>query len=95
MQYTASSFADFLVRIFQFGLWSERHGGKVAGLFPPATEFSSHTPDTVLDRVLSPAFLGVAWFCRQLRAAIHNGVIAFYLLYIALTVIVLLALFIP
>jgi hydrogenase-4 component B len=95
MQYTASSFADFLVRIFQFGLWSERHSGKVAGLFPPATEFSSHTPDTVLDRVLFPAFLGVAWFCRQLRAAIHNGVIAFYLLYIALTVIVLLALFIP
>ena len=95
MQYTASSFADFLVRLFKFGLWSERHGGKVAGLFPGATQFSSHTPDTVLDRVLFPVFLGVAWFCRQLRAIIHNGVITFYLLYIALTVIVLLALFIP
>lgn len=95
MQYTASSFADFLVRLFNFGLWSQRHGGKVAGLFPGTTQFSSHTPDAVLDRVLLPVFLGVAWFCRQLRAGIHNGVIAFYLLYIALTVIVLLALFIP
>jgi len=94
MQYTASSFADFLVRLFHFGLWSERHGGKVAGLLPTTTRFASHTPDTVLDRLLMPTFLAAAWLCRQLRARIHNGVIAFYLLYIALTVIVLLALFI-
>lgn len=94
MQYTASSFADFLVRLFHFGLWSERHGGKVTGLFPGTTQFSSHTPDVILDRILLPVFLGVAWFCRQLRAGIHNGVIAFYLLYIALTVIVLLLMFI-
>ncbi|MDT8442994.1 MAG: hypothetical protein RQ722_01785, partial [Desulfuromonadales bacterium] len=94
MQYTASSFADFLVRLFHFGLWSERHGGKVAGLLPTVTRFASHTPDTVLDRVLLPVFLAAAWLCRQLRTAIHNGVIAFYLLYIALSVVVLLALFI-
>ena len=94
MQYTASSFADFLVRLFHFGLWSERHGGQVTGLLPGVTRFSSHTPDTVLDRVLFPIFLGAAWLCRLLRACIHNGVIAVYLLYIALTVIVLLALFI-
>ncbi len=94
MQYTASSFADFLVQLFRFGLLSKRHGGKVAGLFPLETRFSSHTPDTVLDRVLFPVFLGVAWFSRQLSAIIHNGVTAFYLLYIALTVIVLLALLI-
>jgi len=92
MQYTASSFADSLVRLFHFGLWSERHGGKVAGLFPAATRFAGHTPDAVLDRVLSPIFLGAAWLCRLLRAYIHNGVIAFYLLYIALAVIVLLGL---
>jgi hydrogenase-4 component B len=92
MQYTASSFADSLVRLFHFGLWSERHGGKVAGLFPAATRFAGHTPDAVLDRVLSPIFLGAAWLCRLLRACIHNGVIAFYLLYIALAVIVLLGL---
>ncbi len=54
MQYTASSFADVLVSQFRFGLWTERHGGTVHGLFPAAGEFASHTPDAVLDRVLLP-----------------------------------------
>jgi len=92
MQYTASSFADSLVRLFRFGLWSERHGGEVAGLFPEREEFSSHTPDLVLDRTLSPAFSGLAWLFRRLRSLIQNGVAAIYLLYVALTLIVLLTL---
>lgn len=92
MQYTASSFADILVRLFQFGLWNERHGGKVPGLFPAATRFSSHTPDAVLDRLLSPLFLCIAWLFRRTRAIIQNGVIAIYLLYVALAVMALLAL---
>ena len=91
MQYTASSFADSLVRMFRFGLWSERHGGWVAGLFPEQEEeFASHTPDLVLDRGLRPAFAGLAWLFRRLRRLIQNGVAAIYLLYIALTLIVLL-----
>ncbi len=89
MQYTASSFADSLVRQFNFGLWSKRHGGKVPGLFPPAAQFSSHTPDAVLDRVLFPAFRGTARLCRYLRARIQNGETACYLLYVVLTVIAL------
>lgn len=92
MQYTASSFADFLVRLFHFGLRSERHDSEVIGPFPGATRFASHTPDLVLDRLLLPGFLAAARLCRQLSASLHNGVIAFYLLYIALTVIALLAL---
>jgi hydrogenase-4 component B len=94
MQYTASSFADALVRLFKFGLWSERHGGNVSGLFPQATQFSSHTPDAVLDRLLTPLFRASAWLCRRLRAIFQNGEIAFYLLYFVLTIIALLTLFI-
>ena len=90
MQYTASSFGDFLVQLFNFGLGSERHGGKVSGLFPPNTCFSSHTPDAVLDRMLYPLFRGNAWLCRYLRARIQNGETAFYLLYVVLTIIALL-----
>ncbi|OHB33837.1 MAG: hypothetical protein A2X84_10630 [Desulfuromonadaceae bacterium GWC2_58_13] len=93
MQYTASSFADFLVRLFHFGLWSERHGGRVSGLFPVPERFSSHTPDAVLDRMLFPLFRGGAWLFRHLRARIQNGVTAIYLLYVALTLVVLLTLF--
>ncbi|MCD6526002.1 MAG: hydrogenase [Desulfuromonas sp.] len=93
MQYTASSFGDFLVQLFNFGLKSERHGGKVSGLFPSGAHFSSHTPDAVLDRMLFPLFRGSAWCCRYLRSRIQNGEIAFYLLYVVLTIIALLTLF--
>jgi len=92
MQYTASSFADNLVRLFRFGLWSKRHGGQVEGLFPQDDEFSSHTPDLVLDRTLTPAFAGIAWLFHWLRRLFQNGVVAIYLLYVALTLIVLLTL---
>ncbi len=94
MQYTASSFADFLVQLFKFGLWSERHGGKVTGLFPITTQFSSHTPDAVLDRLLAPLFITAAWLCRRLRAIFQNGEMAFYLLYFVLTIVALLIFFI-
>jgi len=92
IQYTSSSFADTLVRLFRFGLWSQRHGGQVNGLFPLREKFTSHTPDLVLDRAMIPAFAGFSWLFRWLRSLIQNGVAAIYLLYIALTLIVLLTL---
>jgi hydrogenase-4 component B len=91
MQYTASSFADFLVSQFRFGLWTERHGGTVRGLFPKAgTTFTSHTPDAVLDRVLLPVCQQVARWCCWLRARVQNGMVPTYLLYVALTLVILL-----
>jgi hydrogenase-4 component B len=90
MQYSASSFADFLVSQFRFGLWTERHGGKVHGLFPAYGEFVSHTPDAVLDRVLLPGFRKLAQGCCWLRARVQNGLIPTYLLYVALTLLLLL-----
>ncbi len=92
IQYTASSFADTLVRLFDFGLWSERHGGAVKGLFPRQTTFASHTPDAVLDRILTPLFKAFAWFFWKVRAAVQNGSLALYLLYVVLTMLALMAL---
>jgi hydrogenase-4 component B len=90
MQYTASSFAALLVSQFRFGLWTERHGGRVQGLFPAPGAFSSHTPDTVLDRLLLPGCKQVARWCCWLRARVQNGMIPTYLMYVALTLLVLL-----
>jgi len=90
MQYTASSFADGLVGLFHFGLKTEREGGDVQGLFPAPEHFHSHTPDSVLDSGLLPLFQRVGWLCVRLRARIQNGMVAFYLAYVALTVLCLL-----
>jgi hydrogenase-4 component B len=92
MQYSASSFADFLVGLLRFGLWSERHGNEVRGLFPRPEHFASHTPDVVLDRFLVPSFRAAAWLFRRLRTYVQNGLTSFYLLYVALTLILLLLL---
>jgi len=90
MQYTASSFADSLVRLFQFCLRSDRHGNVVSGLFPPPGRFSSHTPDAVLDLLLTPLFGNIGFVFRRLRAIFQNGEIAIYLSYVALSITALL-----
>ncbi|MGE4298020.1 MAG: proton-conducting transporter membrane subunit [Desulfovibrionaceae bacterium] len=92
MQYTASSFADSLVRLFRLGLFTRRHGGPDASLFPRMAGFATHTPDAALDLAFTPAFRGAALVFRRVRAYVQNGVAASYLLYIVLTVIVLLTL---
>lgn len=90
MQYTASSFADFIIKLFHFGLWTSEHGGNSRGLFPKMTKYSSHTPDTVLDRLLLPAFNILAVVSTWLRMWLQNGIIGVYLLYVVLTLIALL-----
>ncbi len=92
MQYTASSFGDSLVRLFQFTLRCERHGDRVEGLFPSEQEFSSHTPDVVLDHGLRPLFNAVADKLGRLRRLLQNGIVACYLLYVVLTLTGLLVL---
>ncbi|MEZ4601392.1 MAG: proton-conducting transporter membrane subunit [Syntrophotaleaceae bacterium] len=90
MQYTASSFADGLVRLFRFGLWTERSGDRVDGIFPRVNGFHSQTPDTVLDRGLFPGFRLAGQAFVWLRSRVQNGKTARYLLYVALTVVFLL-----
>lgn len=92
MQYTASSFGALLVDLFRWSLRSDRHGGRARGLFPAATEFSCHTPDTILDRGVIPVCRGTIHVFGRLRALIQNGSTSFYLLYVALALVALLTL---
>jgi hydrogenase-4 component B len=94
MQYTASSFAEMLTSLFRWGLRTDSHGGEIDGIFPGRTEFSTHTPDTVLDRLLIPGLGISARVGTWLRARIQHGVGGLYILYVALTLGILLVLFI-
>jgi hydrogenase-4 component B len=90
MQYSASSFADGLVGLFRWALWTERHAAGIAGVFPAPARLTTHLPDPVLDRMIVPA---AGWLTRATiwlrwfqRGHLHS-----YVLYILITVIVALA----
>jgi hydrogenase-4 component B len=87
MQYTASSFAEFLVGLFSWALHPVGRSVRLATLFPQAVGFSSHVPDVVLDRAVLPASRRIArafvWF-----RWIQQGNIHVYLLYVLATLLV-------
>jgi len=91
MQYTASSFAQILDRLFRRVLVTEVHTPRIEGLFPRTPDrFESHVPDPVLDRLLRPAIERSQRGLGLVRA-IQTGHIQMYLVYIVLTVVALLA----
>jgi hydrogenase-4 component B len=90
-QYTASSFADGLVAGVAPGRRMERLAS--SALFPAPGHMHSHLPDPALDRVLLPAWRLVARVFVRGRALIHNGMTTAYLLYVALTLLVMLILY--
>ena len=93
MQYTSSSFAQPVVSFFRLVLnyRSVRHmpdAGSAAS-FPKNWRFHSHVPDLFLDNIYVPAFQGISSVLSRLRW-MQGGKIHNYVLYIALTLIVLL-----
>jgi len=88
-QYTASSFADSLVRLLGWILRPVREEPVLARPFPAGSRFHSHLPDTVLDRAVLPsaalASRTFAWF-----RPIQQGSVHVYLFYILATVVALL-----
>jgi hydrogenase-4 component B len=88
MQYTASSFAQTLVGFFSWALRPSVHAGAPAGLFPAATRFETHVPDTVLERAILPLSRGGARALRWFRWVQHGNV-HLYLVYVVATLIVL------
>jgi hypothetical protein len=90
MQYTASSFAQVLSRLFRRVLFADMHRPALRSPFPGGARFESHVPDPVLDRLILPATdrgrLGFG-FVR----AIQTGHIQSYLVYIVVTLVALLA----
>lgn len=94
MQYTAGSFAQTIVILFDRILQPQRHPPHVAGLFPSPSQTHSHVDDAVLDRLMFPAARRIAasfsWFHRFQR-----GLTQHYVLYVLLTLIVLLCTLFP
>jgi len=89
MQYTATSFAEPIVRGFA-GLLSPRHKYEPPkGPFPREAALESETPDACREKIFRPAFRGIDWVLAHLRWLQHGGV-HLYVLYIALTLLILL-----
>ena len=89
MQYTASSFADGLVRGMSWVLWPKVQGGRVRGFFPFPRRFHTHLPDPVLDRLAEPVLSGSAFLLSGLRF-LQAGHLSIYLMYVLLTLLALL-----
>jgi hydrogenase-4 component B len=91
MQYTASSFAQVLGRLFRRVLVTEVHRPVIESLFPSGqTRFESHVPDPVLDRLLLPS-IEHSQRALRLARAIQTGHVQMYLVYIVVTLVALLA----
>jgi hydrogenase-4 component B len=89
MQYTSSSFAQMLVRLFAWALVPRTRRPHRLGLFPAKSEFHSEVPDAVLDRAVLPGARLGAVLLAGLRV-IQQGSVQAYLLYIFVTLVLLL-----
>ncbi len=89
MQYTASSFASPLLLLFRILLRPHIAIRPPLGLFPEQASFESHTPDVFYDYLFRPIFAAIVWTASKLRW-FQNGRLQLYVLYIALTILVLL-----
>lgn len=94
MQYTASSFAQFLTELCRWVLRARGHTPVMPELFPPVKQFGRHVDEVVLDRWLLPAARVVErWFSRF--HLFQRGQAQSYILYILLMVLALLAWIMP
>jgi hydrogenase-4 component B len=91
MQYTASSFAEFLVGFFAWALRPRVHPARLTAVFPATEHFQSHVSDTVLERAVLPTSRGVGRVIGWFRWVQH-GELQLYLLYVLLAVVLALLL---
>ncbi|MBN1270282.1 MAG: oxidoreductase [Kiritimatiellae bacterium] len=89
MQYTASSFADPLTRLFRGVLGTREQVVPPQGLFPRDAAYAGDTPDAFMERLFKPLFRAVASVVGRMRWLQH-GRLQLYVLYIAVTLLVLL-----
>jgi hypothetical protein len=89
MQYTASSFAAPLTELFAVVLQSHRRLARPEGLFPRRAALATETPDPCAERLYAPLFTTLGRALSALRWLQH-GRVHLYVLYIALTLVVLL-----
>ncbi|MHB1037439.1 MAG: proton-conducting transporter transmembrane domain-containing protein [Pirellulales bacterium] len=89
MQYTASSFAQPTTSLFRRFLRTRHELEAPQGLFPGRASLRTETPDPLREEFYRPVFLAVAWVASRLRW-LQQGRIQLYILYIAITLVVLL-----
>ena len=90
MQYSASSFAEPLVRVFSFALLPRVHSPRLTPTFPGPAAFHSDVVDAALERVVVPVVRTFADAAGRLRV-LQQGSVHAYLLYVWLALIALLA----
>jgi hydrogenase-4 component B len=83
MQYTVSSYAQMIGDLFQWARRTRRHEEKTIGLFPQPASLATHTPDAVLDLVVTPVCLRIGSFADKVHRIFHHGILNIYMLYIA------------
>jgi formate hydrogenlyase subunit 3/multisubunit Na+/H+ antiporter MnhD subunit len=90
MQYTASSFAEPITTLFRGLLATRQQVQRPEGIFPARASLATETPDLCRGNLYRPAFVQANWGLSKLRWLQH-GQVRLYVLYIAGTLIVLLA----
>ena len=90
LQYTASSFAQPILGLFAPMLGTRVSSVKPRGIFPSAASLETSTPDSFRERVFRPIFVEVDRLLARFRR-IQEGRVQVYVLYIALTLLALLA----
>ena len=89
MQYTASSFAQPLTNMFGHLLRTRRRVEAPDGFFPVHAALHTETDDLFQKNLFRPAFRGIEWlllWCHWLQ----QGRVQLYILYVAVTLLVLL-----
>ena len=89
MQYTASSFTQPLTQLFHRVLGVKDRASAPKGLFPKSAFFGSEVVDVFKDRLFKPIFLAIESAVARVRWLQH-GRLQVYVLYIAVTLLVLL-----
>jgi formate hydrogenlyase subunit 3/multisubunit Na+/H+ antiporter MnhD subunit len=89
MQYTGSSFAQPITELLGLALGMRRSIRPPKGAFPASASLETATPDFFGEGVYRPVFKGSEWGLAKLRW-LQRGQIHIYVLYIALTLLVLL-----
>lgn len=89
MQYTASSFSQPLIDLFEGLLRTRRRARAPAGYFPQQASFRTETPDVFADRLYRPVLAAMGWSSGKLHL-LQQGRVHLYLVYILATLVVLL-----
>ncbi len=90
MQYSASSFVQPLTDFFAMVLRTRKHIREPAGLFPEKASARTHHQDLFLTGLFATSYRGLSWLLSRLQWLQH-GRLNLYVLYIALTLVLLLA----